>query len=248
MTRALVRTQDAPAAGWVRADQYEGLSLLPPVSGTVFGAALNTRSALDALGDQVQAAPYKAPPQAPILYIKTPNTYRPHHGVVPVAADIEALSVGATLAVVFGRAAARVSEAAALDHVLGYAVAIDIAIPHASVYRPAIRQQCSDGFLPIGPGIVERSAIANPDQLDVAVEVNGDLVFRWSTAELIRPIARLIADISDFMTFAAGDALLVGIPADCPLARVGDRVAATIGGVGRLECTLETEAPTEWLA
>jgi 5-oxopent-3-ene-1,2,5-tricarboxylate decarboxylase / 2-hydroxyhepta-2,4-diene-1,7-dioate isomerase len=150
--------------------------------------------------------------------------------------------------VVFGRTASRVNEAQALDYVLGYAVAIDVAIPHKSVFRPAIRQRCSDGFLPIGPGVVERSAVADPDKLTITVSVNGAEKQRWSTAELVRPVAKLIAEISDFMTFAEGDALLVGLPASNPLARVGDKVSAAIDGLGRLDAVLAAETPVQWQA
>ena len=56
-------------------------------------------------------------------------------------------------------------------------------------------------------------------------------------------IPRLIADISDFMSFHAGDVLLVGYPLDVPTAGPGDAIAVEIDGIGRLECRLE-QAPT----
>jgi 5-oxopent-3-ene-1,2,5-tricarboxylate decarboxylase/2-hydroxyhepta-2,4-diene-1,7-dioate isomerase len=249
MARTLVRIADAPAPGWLAGDRTDpALTLRPAVDGTVYGVALNVRSTLEALGDAVNAPPYKAPPKAPVLYIKPPNTFRPHGGVVPVSGDVDALEVGATLAAVFGRTASRVNEAQALDYVLGYAVAIDVNIPHKSVFRPAIRQRCSDGFLPIGPGVVERTAVADPDNLTITVAVNGEEKQRWSTSELVRPLAKLIAEISDFMTFAEGDALLVGLPATNPLARVGDKVSASIDGVGRLDAVLAAETLVEWQA
>jgi 5-oxopent-3-ene-1,2,5-tricarboxylate decarboxylase / 2-hydroxyhepta-2,4-diene-1,7-dioate isomerase len=73
--------------------------------------------------------------------------------------------------------------------------------------------------------------------------VNGKLALENNTANLIRPISQLIADISAFMTLAAGDVLLVGLPENLPLARVGDRVAVEIDGIGRLENPLVAEVP-----
>ena len=176
-----------------------------------------------------------------MLYIKPPNTYLPHGGEVPVPAGVESLETSATLAVVIGRTATRVPEAAAMDHVLGYAIAIDVCIPHANLHRPAIRQRCRDGFLPIGPWVTPREAVADPDRLAVTLRVNGEKRLRWSTADLVRPVAPLIAAVTDFMTLTQGDVLLVGLPPDGPQARIGDSVEAEIEGVGRLACTLAPE-------
>ncbi len=214
----------------------------PPVAGTVYGVILNVRQQLEALGEALDQPPYGRPPKAPVLYIKPPNTYLAHGGEVPVPGGVEALETNATLAVVIGRTACRVSEAEALEHVLGYTAAIDVCLPHASLHRPAIRQRCRDGFLPIGPWITPRAEVKGPDRLTVTVRVNGAQKSRFSTADLVRPVAKLIADISDFMTLFEGDALLVGLPPDGPQARIGDVVEAEIEGVATLSCTLAPEA------
>ncbi len=213
----------------------------PPACGTVYGVILNVRQQVEALGDALDAPPYGRPPRAPVLYIKTPNTFLPGGGVVPVPAGVEALETAATLAVAIGTAACRARESEALEHVAGYAVAIDVCIPHKSLHRPAIRQRCRDGFLPIGAW-TPRDHVADPDALVVTVAVNGQQQSRFTTADLVRPVARLIAEISDFMTLAEGDVLLVGLPPDAAQARVGDEVAAEISGVGRLSCRLAEEA------
>ena len=214
----------------------------PPVRGTVYGVMLNVRRGVDALGEALTKPPYGAPPRAPVLYIKTPNTLLGHGGEVPVPAPAPVLETNATLAVVIGRPACRVAEADALDHVLGYTVAIDVCIPHANLHRPAIRQRCRDGFLPIGPWIMPRAKVAHPDALTVTVRVNGEERGAFSTSDLLRPVARLIADVTEFMTLSEGDVLLVGLPPDGPQARAGDRVEAEIEGVGLLGCTLVEEA------
>ncbi len=194
------------------------------------------------MGEALEQPPYKAAPVAPVLYIKPPNTYRPHGAEVPVPTGVEALEVNGVLAVVIGRTACRVAERNALGHVLGYAVAIDVCIPHASLHRPAIRQRCRDGFLPIGPWIVARDEVADPDALTIVVSVNGEETSRYALSDLVRPAAQMIADVSEFMTLSEGDALLVGLAPDGPRARVGDRVEARIDGVGALSCTLVAEA------
>jgi 5-oxopent-3-ene-1,2,5-tricarboxylate decarboxylase/2-hydroxyhepta-2,4-diene-1,7-dioate isomerase len=207
--------------------------------GTVYGVLLNYRGALAALGDAVNRPPYKAPPKAPVLYIKPANTRSGHGAPIPVPDDAPELEVGASLAVVIGRTACRVAPERALDHVAGYTIANDVSVPHESYYRPSIRFKCRDGFCPVGPRLVERGAIANPDALAIRVFVDGVLAQENTTANAIRPVARLIAEITDFMTLSPGDILLTGVPERAPRARAGQRVAIEIDGLGRLENRLE---------
>jgi 5-oxopent-3-ene-1,2,5-tricarboxylate decarboxylase/2-hydroxyhepta-2,4-diene-1,7-dioate isomerase len=117
----------------------------------------------------------------------------------------------------------------------------DVSVPHGSFYRPSIRFKCRDGFCPIGTAVVDRARVSNPDALRVRVFVEGVLRQENTTANLIRPTARLIADVTEFMTLAEGDMLLTGVPENAPLARAGQRVAIEIEGVGRLENPLVAE-------
>jgi 5-oxopent-3-ene-1,2,5-tricarboxylate decarboxylase/2-hydroxyhepta-2,4-diene-1,7-dioate isomerase len=230
---------DAPQAHWAAlAADKSGPAFLPPTRGTVYGTLLNHADALAALGDQVNAAPYQAPPRAPVLYIKPRNTLAGHREVVVVPQGVAELEIGATLGVVIGSTACHVTEAHALSHVAGYTVVNDISIPHASFYRPSLRFKCRDGFCPIGPAIVARKMVSDPNSLSVAVSVDGRVVFRSRTDRLIRPVARLIADVTQFMTLRPGDVLMVGVAAGAPRARAGQVVTITIDGVGSLETPL----------
>jgi 5-oxopent-3-ene-1,2,5-tricarboxylate decarboxylase/2-hydroxyhepta-2,4-diene-1,7-dioate isomerase len=83
--------------------------------------------------------------------------------------------------------------------------------------------------------------VPNPDALAVRVFVDGALRQENTTANLIRSTARLLADVTEFMTLSAGDVLLTGVPENAPLARAGQRVAIEIEGVGRLENPLVAE-------
>ena len=201
---------------------------------TVVGAALNTRQSLDALGDSVNAPPYKAAPRAPVLYVKPANTYARDGDTIALPADVDEIEVGACLGVVFSRRATRVSEANALNHVAGYRVVADLSVPHASYFRPALKQKCRDGFCPMGDTLTPVSAVADPDALDIEVSVDGVVVQRATTADLVRPVARLIADVTQFMSFEAGDILLVGTPHDAPRVRAGQRYDIRIEQVGTL--------------
>lgn len=204
-----------------------------PRYGTVYGCLLNYGSALAALGDQVDAAPYLAPPRAPVLYIKPANTLNAPGAPIVLPPGIDAVEIGPALGLVIGRTACRVAEADALAHLAGYALVNDVTLPHASVYRPAIAQRCRDGFCPIGP-VIAKAGI-DPDGLTVRALVNGVVGIEATTAGLIRPAARLLAEVTAFMTLEPGDVLHVGVPHGAPLAHAGDRVAIEIPGLGRLE-------------
>jgi 5-oxopent-3-ene-1,2,5-tricarboxylate decarboxylase / 2-hydroxyhepta-2,4-diene-1,7-dioate isomerase len=119
----------------------------------------------------------------------------------------------------------------------------DVSVPHDSYYRPSLRFKCRDSFLPIGPRIVGARQVASPDALGISVTIDGVTVQRSSTAGMRRGVARLIAEVSDFMTLSPGDVLMLGVPAGAPRARVGQRVTITIDGVGTLENHLVREEP-----
>jgi 5-oxopent-3-ene-1,2,5-tricarboxylate decarboxylase/2-hydroxyhepta-2,4-diene-1,7-dioate isomerase len=211
---------------------------------SVIGTLLNFRGVLDLLQDQLSAAPYGAPPRAPVLYVKPRNTHAAAGAAIVVPDDVEVLELGATLGIVIGRTACRVSAKDALDHVAGYTVVNDLTVPHDSVYRPAIKARCRDGFCPIAPW-VGRDRIGDPDALTIRAYVNGELRQENNTRNLIRPVAQLLADVTEFMTLAAGDVLLVGVPEHSPTATAGDRICVEIVGVGRLENTLVRERALE---
>ena len=73
------------------------------------------------------------------------------------------------------------------------------------------------------------------------VYVAGQLVYKASTAGMVRPVATLLSDVTDFMTLKAGDILMLGATEAAPLARAGQQVAIEIEGLGRLENTVVVE-------
>lgn len=211
-----------------------------PRRGTVYGTLLNHRDALAALGSAVHQPPYKAPPRAPILYIKPRNTWLDAGEAIVVPTGVTELEIGATLGLVIGRAACRVGEAEAMNFVAGYVIVNDVSVPHESYYRPSLRFKARDTFCPIGP-FVARDAVGSPDALVIVVTIDGEAVQRASTAGLIRPAARLLAEVSEFMTLVPGDVLAVGVAAGAPRARAGQRVSIAIDGLGRLDNPLVAE-------
>jgi len=212
------------------------------LSGVVYGALLNHAPALAALGDAVNAAPYKAPPRAPVLFVKPPNTLLAAGRAVAAPDDGDAWQVGVSLGIVIGRTACRVREAAANTVIAGYTMVVDFSVPHESFYRPSVRFKARDASCYIGPRVVAASDVASPDSLAITVSIDGLAVQQTSTANMQRPVARLLADVTDFMTLAPGDVLMLGVPLGAPLARAGQRVSAEIAGIGRYETAIAASA------
>lgn len=208
------------------------------LSGTVYGTLLNHRQALEQLGDSVKELPYKGAPKAPVLYVKPRNTLARSGAPIAVPSAAGTLEVGAALSLVIGRTACRVAEKEALHYVAGYTVVADYSVPHDSFYRPSVRFKALDGSCPIGPCVVPRHRIENPEDLTVNVYVDGQMVHSTSTGGMIRSPARLLADVSEFMTLSPGDVLMLGVAADAPRVGFGHRVGVEIQLIGRLDNAL----------
>ena len=219
---------------------------VPPyrLSGVVYGTLLNHEPALHALGDAVHVAPYKAAPRAPVLYLKPRNTLACHGDRIAVPADAPELEVGAALGIVIGQMACRVSPEQALLFVAGYTIVNDISVPHDVYYRPSIRFKARDGFCPVGPVVVPRAAIADPDDLAVQVFVDGELKQQTTTGQRLRNLARLLADVTEFMTLQPGDVLMLGASAGAPRVRAGQQSRIVIEGIGELVNHFASEGHT----
>ena len=198
------------------------MSFVP--TGTVYGTLLNFRGEWEAWASRMNEAPYKAPPKWPVLYIKPANTWSAAGAEVPLPARVPEVEVGATIAMVMK----------APGQVAGYVLMNDLSIPHASFFRPPVKFKCLDGFLGVGSTLLPAGPAVDPSQFRLEVHVNGELKQRLDFAELVRPAARLLSDVGEFMTLGAGDVLMLGCDAGRPLARAGDRIEISAPGLGTL--------------
>ncbi|QQE79795.1 fumarylacetoacetate hydrolase family protein [Alicyclobacillus sp. SO9] len=212
-----------------------------PATGTVYGTLLNYKGELEAFGEVFTKPPYNQPPQAPILYIKPQNTLIATNIPVPLPQAVDKIQVGAALGIVIGETATRVKKEEAFAYIAGYTIANDISVPYDSVFRPGVKHRSRDGFCPIGPWIVSQNDIPNPDNLDIRVFVNRTLRQANNTRNLVRSIARLLADVTEFMTLYRGDTLLVGTPEQAPLVSANDEVRIEIEGIGWLQNKVQPE-------
>jgi len=219
-----------------------------PIHGTVYGVLLNSNAEWQSASPFMTDAPYKAPPAAPVLYIKTANTWSINDSAIPVPADVAEVEIGATVGVVLG-----LPSAGGAPHLRGFVLLNDVSIPHSveaqGFYRPPVKYKCLDGFLGVGATLVPASDVAHPNGLQLEVRINGALRQTVHLADMRRLLPDLLADVNDFMTLQAGDVLMLGLgicqdgpeAGHRPHARVGDVIeiqATSLPGLGVLRHTL----------
>lgn len=201
------------------------------LSGVVYGVLGNDPALIDDLGAAVFDAPYKAPPKAPVLYVKPRNTLAISGAATALDDADEGFEVAVNVGMVIGRTACRVTAERALEHVSAFVAVADLSIPHGAFYRPSLRFKTRDGSCVIGSTLTPASAVANPDELVVRVLVDGQLAQITSTAARVRSAAQLLQDVTEFMTLRPGDILLMGASNRAPLVRAGQRFVAEVDGL-----------------
>lgn len=188
--------------------------------GHIFGVALNDMQQRLALADAFGEPPYLYPPRAPIVYMKPASAVG--KGLLHLGPG-ERVVAASTLALLFARDASNCRETEAWDTVGAVALAVDFSLPQTDYYRPAIPQMNRDGFLALGQW-------QGPGMVDAISLTAGDVHHDWQLDRLDRAPARLIAELSEFMTLRAGDILLVGLPGDAPhLDSPANLVASAMG-------------------
>ncbi len=213
------------------------------LTNTIYGVILNDNKTLAALESELGQPPYKSPAKAPVLYIKPFNTLNNsgnegNNGVVHLPADAKAAEVAATIGLVMGKTASRLTVDNALEHVSGVVVAADLSLPHDSYYRPAIREKCFDGSLVFS----EIYATPKLETLTLTTLINDEEVNTRHLSELKRDAAQLLVDVTEFMTLNEGDVLLLGVEYQAPQAKAGDRVQVTVDDLGSVNFTVDSAA------
>jgi 5-oxopent-3-ene-1,2,5-tricarboxylate decarboxylase/2-hydroxyhepta-2,4-diene-1,7-dioate isomerase len=191
--------------------------------GTVYGTLLNFRREWDLWSPRMAQDPHKAAPKAPVLYVKTANTFCPAGQDLLLQDGVSEVDIGATLGLVIGAQA----------QVVGAVLLNDWSVPHTSYYRPPVKFRCRDGFLGL-PAQVSAGKPQDWAALQIDVRRNGEQVQRVDLRALMRDVPTLLADVGEFMTLQPGDVLMVGT--DCladgtrPRAKAGDRVEISAPG------------------
>lgn len=142
------------------------------------------------------------------------------------------------LVVVIGKGGKDIPASAALEHVFGYAIGLDITVRAAA---DRSRRKSYDTFSPLGPFVVT-AAEAGPT-FDIVLEVNGDIRQKVSTTDLITPVPEIIERASSVMRLLPGDLIFTGAPPGVGPIHPGDVLAASISGLGVLRTEVVAGAP-----
>ena len=188
-------------------------------------------------------------PTAPLLFAKWPNTLIGDGEPIVVPPEATQVDYEAELGVVIGSTARRVSEAAALDHVEGYICLNDVTARDMQFGDGQwTRGKSLDTFCPVGPRLVPREEIADPQKLAIRCILNGEAMQDSSTDQMIFSVAEIIAYVSQIITLEAGDLIATGTPAGVGvfkdpkvLLKDGDEVSIEIEDLGTLTNPVEKE-------
>ena len=185
-----------------------------------------------------------APFESPRIIFKMPSSVAAPGAAVARPASVTKMDFEAELAVVIGGYGKDVAQAQALALVAGYTILNDLSArefqfdisPAQTTFAKSM-----DGFAPMGPWLVTADEIKDPQTLDVSCWLNGAQMQHGHTADMLFPVATLIAYLSRFMTLEPGDVITTGTPAGIGAFRTppvylqpGDHLRFEVSGIGSM--------------
>lgn len=180
-------------------------------------------------------------PAEPILFMKATSSLCGPNDPTPLPPGSDKLDWEVELAVIIGTRARNVTEAEALSHVAGYAVCNDVSERGWQLGGTGqwVKGKSFDNFAPLGPWLVTRDAVPDPQDLSLWCDVNGTRAQTGTTAKMIFGVAHLVSYASRFMTLHPGDVITTGTPPGVGMGmkpprylKQGDVVELGIDGLG----------------
>jgi 2-keto-4-pentenoate hydratase/2-oxohepta-3-ene-1,7-dioic acid hydratase in catechol pathway len=187
-------------------------------------------------------------PEKPVVFAKYPNTVIGPGEPIRIPPITEQVDYEAELAVIIGRRTKGVSAAEALEHVFGYTNANDVSSRDLQFSEGGqwTRSKSIDTFCPLGPYLVTRDEVPDPQNLYIRAILNGEVVQDGTTSRMIFPVAELVSFLSQGMMLEPGDVIITGTPPGVGMARdpqlwmkPGDEVSIEIEGLGTLTNPVE---------
>lgn len=212
--------------------------LLPPVLPVnIFCVGLNYRAHAAETGAAI--------PSDPVVFMKPTTAVIGPGDPIPLPACSRGPEVDyeGELAVVIGTRGRDIPEERALAHVLGYTAANDVSARRWQKHNGGqwVRGKSFDGFCPLGPALVTRDEVPDPQGVGLRTLLNGRVMQEGSTADMIFSVARLVSFLSQDTTLLPGTVILTGTPPGVGFARTppvflqaGDEVIVEVEGIGAL--------------
>ncbi|MEI9960408.1 MAG: fumarylacetoacetate hydrolase family protein [Limisphaerales bacterium] len=194
----------------VTTEKVEVKKLLAPIEPTsIICIGLNYRKHAEETGAKF--------PEVPVVFFKGINTLQNPGDAIEIPTHLRSDEVDyeCELAVVIGRACKNVSRQNALDFVLGYACCNDVSARDWQIKRGGgqwCRGKSFDTFSPLGPVLVTRDEIPNPNALKIRTVLNGQVMQDWNTSDMIFDVPTLIEFLSGSTTLLPGTVILTGTP------------------------------------
>jgi 2-keto-4-pentenoate hydratase/2-oxohepta-3-ene-1,7-dioic acid hydratase in catechol pathway len=193
-------------------------STLPAVEGKPrFGAPVTGISKFVAIGlnyaDHAKETGSPIPAE-PIFFLKANTSLSGPNDAIEKPRESKKLDWEVEIAAIIGTRAKYVSEADALNHVAGYCVCNDVSERYFQQERGGqwTKGKSHDTFGPLGPWLVTRDEIPNPQNLRMWLDVNGERQQNGTTATMIFQVPKIVSYVSQFMTLLPGDVIVTGTP------------------------------------
>lgn len=215
--------------------RLDGLTLLSPVAnpGKVVAAPVNYLKHLQEARDDsgIHHQNQIGEIQRVGLFLKATSSVVGASAGVAIARPDRRNDHEIELVAVIGKAGRHIPSAQALSHVAGYCVGLDM-----TVRGPEERslRKSPDGYTVLGPWLTTADEVADLQDLELRIEVNGEVRQRANTRDLVLGVAALIEFASAFYTLQPGDILMTGTPEGVAQVFPGDRMTAQITGLGRM--------------
>ncbi|KAL7922608.1 hypothetical protein ACQKWADRAFT_291918 [Trichoderma austrokoningii] len=195
-------------------------------------------------------------PKYPVLFYKPITSLSGPVDPIPVhamAQEGSGLDYECELVVVIGKRCSDVSEADALNYVLGYSVGNDVSHRDWQIKHGGSQWSLGkafDGWAPFGPAIVTGDVIKDPQALNIWTKLNGQTVQNGNTSDMIFGVRQMISFLSRGVTLMPGDVIFTGTPEGVGMGRKpqlwlkdGDVVEVGLESVGTITNKVEFEAP-----
>ena len=181
-------------------------------------------------------------PAHPILFMKATSSISGPGDDIMRPRAAKQIDWEVELGVVIGKPAKYVTEDEALDYVAGYCVVNDLSERHFQMHLTGqwTKGKSCDGFGPIGPYLLTRDEVPDPQNLDMSVTVNGTTMQNGNSRDMIFSVRQIISHLSELMTLHPGDIIATGTPAGVGMGQKpdpvylqdGDEIVTTIAGLG----------------
>lgn len=184
-------------------------------------------------------------PESPILFNKFRNTISANNSPVPLPKKSKEVDYEVELGIVIGKYCKDVSVDEALNYVAGYTAVNDFSARDLQMKTPQwMLGKISDGFCPVGPNLVTKSTITNPNNLSLTTTLNGEVRQDSNTSDMIFTCSEIVSYLSEHMTLSPGDLILTGTPEGVILGdpedervwlKEGDELVVEIEEIGQLK-------------